>query len=76
MKKKVKSKFALECLDCGEPYKAADEFVHCPLCGGIGELSVANYEDSGWGSDSDFQEDISDFSDMDSLVFDPDIYND
>jgi hypothetical protein len=77
MKKKVKSKFALECLDCGEPYFGKSDLDHCPLCNGPGEISTTNFEDSGWGNDNDFfKEDPNDFSDIDNLVFDPDIYND
>lgn len=73
--RKIKTKITLECLDCGEPYKASDEFAHCPFCNGVGEISVSNYQDSGWGANGDFQEDPSDFSDIDNLVFDPNIYN-
>ena len=74
--RKRKSKFTMECLDCGEPFKASDEFAHCPLCNGAGEISVSNYEDSGWGSNGMIQEDPADFMDVDNLVFDPNIYND
>lgn len=73
---KRKSKFMMECLDCAEPFKASDELDHCPLCNGAGEISISNYEDSGWGSNGMSHEDTVEFIDIDNLVFDPDIYND
>lgn len=76
MRTNKRFKLTLECLDCGESYSSKDELSHCPLCNGPGEVSLSNYENNGWESDHDFQEDTLDFTNMDNLVFDPSTYND
>lgn len=77
MKKNKRCSITLECLDCGEPYNSKDELSRCPLCDGPGEISLSNYESNGWDLDNDeFLEDANDFSNLDSLVYDPNIYND
>ena len=59
-----KSKFVLACLSCGDEYTAKSELIQCPSCGGVGELTVSNYEDSGWGDNAE-QED----EDIDNLAY-------
>jgi rRNA maturation endonuclease Nob1 len=65
-----KSRFNLACLDCGDDFTAKNELAQCPSCGGPGELSVSNFEDSGW-ADSEDQEDL----DVDKLSYDPSLFD-
>jgi len=69
-----KKKFILACLDCGDEYKAKSEFIACPACGGVGELSVSNY-DTNWGnSDSEYDNEFDGIN-IDNLSYDPDLYD-
>jgi len=70
-----KKGFSMVCLECASEYKTHDEMLPCPECGGVGELAVSNYEDSGWGADSEFHEDEKNF-DIGDLAYDPSIYTD
>jgi hypothetical protein len=68
-----KSRFNLACLDCGGDFTAKNELAPCPQCGGPGELSVSNFDDSGWG-DSDTNRDGDDI-DIDNLSYDPSLFD-
>lgn len=69
----ARKRFVLACLDCGDEYTAKNDAYPCPTCGGPGELAVSNYEDSGWGDNSDFHDEGD--LDLDNLAYDPNMFD-